>query len=597
MKNLLFLFTLLSLCFLTKNLHAQDRDIRAQRLVLDDGGTDSTTNTVTIQSSSSLLQNVVLTIPDPGSGTAEFMLTSPGSGGFWQLGGNNGTIPGTSFLGTSDSTALQIQVRGTSGTTANSLILNENGSLQRDTGGNARGANAVDLQIARSAATEVAGSVYSVIGGGQNNGIASTAEYGTIGGGLSNVISENATYGTIGGGTLNTIDTSVRYAVIGAGGENSIGKVADYSTIGGGYRNAIDSTSYQSVIGGGEQNHVRSGAYIATIGGGFNNRVELGSHHGTIAGGEDNAIYDSARYSTIGGGVSNRIRYGADYATIGGGTRNSINSDGDYGTIGGGFFNEIGTSSIYSTIGGGRYNVIYDSAEYAVIGGGRSNLLQAHSSYSAIGGGWGNSLDGENSVIPGGRGLTLNADRSFGFIANGGGNDMTISESDVAVFGNVDLWLANNNGTASQLRFYEGTTGTGNFPASSFYTSFEAPALGTDIEYILPAAKPTAVGQVLEVSAINGSAVTLTWGTDNTIAGRDGDALPTAVAVPEDSSVVVGRITRLEAQIAAREQLLQTQNEQIRALQADMQTMKKHAVKRASNEAESNGNAGARNAE
>ena len=75
---------LLSLLVMAADLHAQDRDVRAERLVLDDNGTDSTVNTVTIRTSSSLLQNVVLTIPDPGSGTAEFMLTS-GSGGSGDL--------------------------------------------------------------------------------------------------------------------------------------------------------------------------------------------------------------------------------------------------------------------------------------------------------------------------------------------------------------------------------------------------------------------------------------------------------------------------------------------------------------------------------
>src|SRR5690606_9068554 len=122
--------------------YAQTRDVRAERIVLDDGGADSTFNTITIQVPSGLSQDFILTIPDPGTGTAEFMLSSGETGSFWSQTGDEGTIPGTNFLGTTDSVALQMQVRGGSGTIANSLILNENGSLQRDTGGVARGANA-----------------------------------------------------------------------------------------------------------------------------------------------------------------------------------------------------------------------------------------------------------------------------------------------------------------------------------------------------------------------------------------------------------------------------------------------------------------------
>ena len=226
MKPSLFFVSLLPLLIVTTDLHGQDRDARAERIVLDDNGTDSTVNTVTIQTSSTLSQNLVLTIPDPGTDTAEFMLSS-GSAGFWRLGGNGGTAPGTNFLGTTDSTAVQIQVRDGNGTIANSVILNENGSLQRDPAGDVRGLNAIDLQIARSLATEVAASDYGVIGGGQNNSIAPSADYSTISGGFSNAIRDSAIYATIGGGALNTIDTNARYAVIGAGRENTIGLWAE----------------------------------------------------------------------------------------------------------------------------------------------------------------------------------------------------------------------------------------------------------------------------------------------------------------------------------------------------------------------------------
>lgn len=596
MKPSVFFIAFLPLFVVTTTLHAQDRDLRAERLVLDDNGADSTANTVTIRASQTLGQNLILRIPDPGSGTAEFMLTS-GSAGYWRLGGNGGTVPGINFLGTTDSTAVRLHVRGGSGTIANSLILNENGSLQRDSAGNMRGLNAVDLQIARSAATAVAASDYSVIVGGQNNGIAASADYSTIGGGLSNAIRDNAIYSAIGGGALNTIDTNAQYAGIGAGRENTVGAGATYSTIGGGYLNAIDSGTTQATIGGGRENRIWSGADNSTISGGIDNSIEFGSDHSTIAGGEGNTIFDSARYSTIIGGITNRIRDGADYAVISGGQTNNINIDADEATIGGGRSNSIGAHSEGSSIGGGRSNSIHDNVGYAVIEGGSQNIISLDADYSTIGGGLGNIISGKNSTIPGGRGLRLNGDGSFGFLANAGSNDMIIAESAVAVFGNADLWLANNTGTASQIRFYEAHTTAGAFPGSDYYTSFEAPPLGDTIAYILPGVKPTQVGQVLQVSAINGDTITLTWGTDSTIAGRDGSDVPFAIGAPDDGSHLESGMRKLEEQLEAREQLLEAREKQIRTLCAAVQTLEKKGAEHSSDRVESKENASTQNAE
>ncbi len=583
----------LALFFVTTNLLAQNRDVRAQRLVLDDNGADSSYNTITIQAPFSLSQDVVLTIPDPGTGTAELMLS--GAGNPWLLGGNIGTIPGTYFLGTTDSVAFQIQVRGGSGTIANSLILNENGSLQRDTTGDARGLSAIDLQIARSAATQVAASDYSVIGGGQDNSIIATADHATIAGGGTNLIRQGAVYSTIGGGFGNKIDTNAQYAVIGAGKENAIGTEANYSTIGGGEENAIDSTTLQATIGGGRANLIGSGSHKSAIGGGWFNRIKPGSRASTIAGGESNLMKDSASFSTIFGGASNRIGFSTDYATIGGGVAHEINDNSDYSTIGGGYENLIDNYATNSSLGGGRANTIHDSTDYATIPGGRLNGIREDGDYSAIGGGWGNVIDGQNSVIPGGRALTLNADRSFGFLANGGSNNMTISESDVAVFGNANLWLANNTGVASQIRFYEPNTATGGFPGTNYYTSFEAPGLGETIEYVLPAAKPSQTGEVLKVSSINGNVVSLKWELATAGTYRDVD-VPTAIATPDGGSGLEIRMKRLESQIQAREQLLEAQKKQIQALCAELHALKEQGDGSSSEEIESTQNANVRNA-
>ena len=140
-----------------------------------------------------------------------------------------------------------------------------------------------------------------------------------------------------------------------------------------------------------------------------------------------------------------------------------------------------------------------------------------------IGGGNDNTLGrlARHSVIAGGRGLTLNGHNSFGYLANQQGNlPMTIGDNNVAVFGNTDLWLANNRSAASRLRFYEAETDTGAFPSGTNFTSFEAGTQTGDIRYILPASMPTA-GQILKAGSVVSTTVTLTWGNDATGTGTD----------------------------------------------------------------------------
>lgn len=174
---------------------------------------------------------------------------------------------------------------------------------------------------------------------------------------------------------------------------------------------------------------------------------------------------------------------------------------------------------------------------------------------------------------------------------------MTILESDVAVFGNADLWLANNTGAASQIRFYEANTGTGGFPSSDYYTSFEAPALGDTIAYILPAVKPTSVGQILEVSAINGDTITLIWGTDGTTTDSDDLDVRSAIGVPDQGARLEKGMRELEAQLEVREQLLEVQMKRIETLQTELQTLEKAGPQFSSEGIESNANRNVQNPE
>ena len=328
-----------------------------------------------------------------------------GSNFGWFIIGNGGLTDGVdNFFGTTDAVPVRVIVDN-----AERMILNTNGSIQRDAGGDLRGVDAVDMQVSRASPMEVA-----------------SGDYATIGGGIEN----SATSGgaVVGGGSRNSASGS--HSTVGGGQENRA--VNNYSTIGGGRRNSA-TTSY------------------ATIGGGTDNRA-TGS----------NAV--------VGGGLGN-ISSGSN-STVGGGNGNSA-------------------TTIFTTVGGGVANAA--SGFISTIAGGERST--AAGDRATIGGGMRNHASGDYSVVVGGRGLTLGptASGSFGFLGGNsvgssgdGSNRMKVDAQDVAVFGNTDLWLANNDNAASQLRFYEAKTGAGSFPNGANYTSFEAGAQAANINYILP---------------------------------------------------------------------------------------------------------------
>ncbi|MBK8909758.1 MAG: hypothetical protein IPM61_00355 [Chlorobi bacterium] len=90
---------------------------------------------------------------------------------------------------------------------------------------------------------------------------------------------------------------------------------------------------------------------------------------------------------------------------------------------------------------------------------------------------------------------------------------MTITDANVAVFGNTNLWLANNNNAPSELRFFEAYNTAGAFPSGTNYTAFKAQTQANDITYTLPAANGTD-GQVLRLATgATATAGTLEWAT------------------------------------------------------------------------------------
>jgi hypothetical protein len=211
----------------------------------------------------------------------------------WSLTGNSGTSPwnGTTgnFLGTTDDKKLVIATTSTATPqpielwvgNQRTLILNApdgaapGWSIQRG-GGNTRGLHAVDLQSARSAATQVASGDYSVIVGGEDNTASGGSSF--VGGGLQNTASGDG--GFVGSGIQNTASGPASF--VGSGG---------FNTASGG----------SSFVGGGESN--TASAYGSFVGGGYSNIASGSSSF--VGGGQGNTA--SGDYSAIPGGYNLRV--------------------------------------------------------------------------------------------------------------------------------------------------------------------------------------------------------------------------------------------------------------------------------------------------
>ena len=139
------------------------------------------------------------------------------------------------------------------------------------TGGNKRGRWAVDLQLLRNNADQVASGQTSTIGGGEYNKASGLDS--TIGGGSYNITSGIAS--TVAGGSDNQATNS--QATIAGGSGNRA--TATQSTVGGGRFNEATAT-YATIAGGYEI--IASGEYASVIGGRVNT---ADASHSSVIGG------------------------------------------------------------------------------------------------------------------------------------------------------------------------------------------------------------------------------------------------------------------------------------------------------------------------
>ena len=285
------------------------------------------------------------------------------------------------------------------------------------TGGNARGANAVDWQTSRGSAGQVASGFSSVIAGGLNNTTSGSQTF--VGGGNTNVSS--ATYTIIGGGIVN--NTTQQYAsVIGGYSNQSTGW---FNFIGNGYLNSGTAngavTTQSGTMNGttavtlsGSNANIRVGqlitgtsinnfpnTYVAAISGtsltlsqvasgSSTSTLSFFTPHGVVVGGGNNQA--TGAYSFIGGGgdagtAANRNVASGDWSFVGGGGRNVASGGGSVVCGGGTDGLSFGTQTA--------------SGSSSAIVGGYGN--SATGSFSAVAGGFNNTAAGSSTIILGGR--------------------------------------------------------------------------------------------------------------------------------------------------------------------------------------------------
>jgi hypothetical protein len=283
------------------------------------------------------------------------------------------------------------------------------------TGGNARGANAVDWQTGRGSASAVASGANAFIGSGYSN--TASGSIATVGGGQFNISS--GTLSGVFGGYANTASGS--FSGIASGSTNTAAGILNF--IGGGFTNS--GTSNSSVT---NQSGTMNGTTAVTLSG-SNASIKVGQYitgtsiasdtyvaaiSGTsltlskvASGSSTNTLFFFAPHGVVVGGGNNQAT--GSYSFIGGGgdagtAANRNVASGDWSTVGGGVKNVA--SGVGSVVAGGGYieNSIFGntaSGSSSFIGSGVLNVASGIG--AVISGGWQNTANSTLSTVVGGR--------------------------------------------------------------------------------------------------------------------------------------------------------------------------------------------------
>jgi hypothetical protein len=368
-----------------------------------------------------------------------------------------------------------------------------------------------------------AGAQRSVVLGGLLDTISGSASDAAILAGRYHYMGDGATSSMIAGGDTNVVRGGASQSGIIAGRGNIITDGGTFSGIIAGTNNSVRGSATRSVIAGGQNNFAGEGATNAAILGGRGNAVRAGASRGSILGGDSNtvrgingsivggaynAVESPANFSVVIGGDSNRVE--TEGSGILAGRRNRIHQGATRSAVIAGDRNNISSSAALSAIIAGRNNIIEAGAAQSAILGGTLNTINSSSANNAIIGGSENSV-GEGTtastilssteVLVGGGTAQVTALSSSGLTVRGSnvlamhnGAAAELQTSNIAYFGNTNVWIGNNSGTAqsnaSELRFYSpGNAAAGVFPAAGQrYSAFRANAAQTsvDITYTLP---------------------------------------------------------------------------------------------------------------
>jgi len=319
------------------------------------------------------------------------------------------SFSGVSTIGLQSDGSLYVSPAGTG-------ALQAQATTSSATGGNARGANAVDWQTQRASAANVASGQNSVIGGGFNN--INSGIYGFIGSGYQN--SNSAYGGAIVGGFVNSA-TGI-YSFSGGGYGNTVS--GERSVVIGGQANT--SAGVLNYIGGGFTNSGTSGSAVTTQSGTMNatTAVTLSGSNANIKVGQyiaGTSIASDTYVAAISGTslTLSKVASGSSTSTlffftphgvvVGGGNNQAtgaysvILGGGDAGTAA----NRNVASGDWSFVGGGIKNTASNTGAIVVGGGTYGSGLSAQTASgvgSFVGGGWGNLSVGNGASIIGGVG-------------------------------------------------------------------------------------------------------------------------------------------------------------------------------------------------
>jgi hypothetical protein len=327
------------------------------------------------------------------------------------------------------------------------------------TGGNARGANAVDWQTSRNTASQVGSGPYSFTGAGNAN--TNSGYFSAIAAGSTNILSTN--YSFIGAGTGNVV----------SGGADS------YSGIATGYSNT--SAGYLNFIGGGYSNSGTSGSAVTTQTA-ASSGVTSGSTAVTLS--SSNASIKVGQLIT-GTGIQ---QFPKTYVSAISGTSLTLTQNATAtGTPTLSFYTPHGV-----VVGGGNNQA---TGSYSFIGGGgdagtSGNRNVASGDWSVVGGGWKNTASG---LFSGALSGTNNIASGVSSVICGGGSFGSITQ----VSGNTASGLASfvgagfDNQSSSNATFIG--AGKGN-RASGLYSAVIAGSDGTTRgiwgNHIIPALNP-----------------------------------------------------------------------------------------------------------